>query len=111
MGELFSIPGPNDCIVTCCGELLTVLWFYAEQFVFNLCSVWLTWTLESCLAYPAYQLHSNILYLSIYLSIYISIYLSIYLLLCLKFAGRVANTVEPDETPFVASDPGLVCLC
>ena len=41
----------------------------------------------------------------------ISIYLSIYLLLCLKFAGRVANTVEPDETPFVASHPGLVCLC
>ena len=35
MGELFSIPGPNDCIVTCCGELLTVLWFYAEQFFFQ----------------------------------------------------------------------------
>ena len=32
LGELLSIPGPTDCIVTYCSALLSVLWVYAERF-------------------------------------------------------------------------------
>ena len=91
LGELLSIPGPTGCIVTYCRALLNVLCVYAERFfifyfffiffilfiyffffllllllVIEVFSVWLIGTWESCLAYPAYQmhpeLHSNIVY-------------------------------------------------
>ena len=34
LGELLSIPGPTDCIVTYCSALLSVLGVYAERFFF-----------------------------------------------------------------------------